>query len=111
MTVLRADPRLRQAAAAILARTSSDCLPFTGAQTIKGYGTVRHNGRTEYVHIVVWEEANGPIPDGLTVEHKCRTRNCVRLAHMELVTRAENTRRGNAFRLRRASKPLTRRAA
>lgn len=85
-------------AAAILARTSSDCLPFTGAQTTKGYGTVRVAGRTEYVHIVIWTEAYGPIEDGLTVEHKCRTRNCVRLAHLELVTRAENSRRGNLVR-------------
>lgn len=82
----------------LAARVSTGCLPWSGAQTTKGYGTVRHDGKTHYVHILAWEEEHGPIPDPLTVEHKCRVRCCMNVSHMELVTRAENSRRGNAVR-------------
>jgi hypothetical protein len=36
----------------------------------------------------------GPIPDGLTIDHLCRTPACVNPEHMEPVTMAENIRRG-----------------
>ena len=35
----------------------------------------------------------GPIPEGLTIDHLCRVRHCVRPDHLEPVTQAENTRR------------------
>ncbi len=36
----------------------------------------------------------GPIPDGLYVDHLCRTPACINPAHMELVTNGENVLRG-----------------
>jgi hypothetical protein len=42
---------------------------------------------------MAWEIANGPIPDGMTVDHLCRNRLCQNPGHLEIVTRAENTRR------------------
>ena len=38
--------------------------------------------------------ANGPIPAGMVIDHLCRNRNCVRPDHLEVVTPAQNTRRG-----------------
>jgi hypothetical protein len=38
----------------------------------------------------------GPIPHGLTIDHLCRVRACVNPAHMECVTRAVNSLRGEA---------------
>lgn len=84
------------------AKLSTDCVCWTGAQSSKGYGQVRHNGRVEYVHRLAWIEANGPIPDGMTVEHSCRVRCCLNVRHMELVTRPENSRRAAPHRLARA---------
>lgn len=50
-------------------------------------------------HVVVWEEAHGPVPDGLELDHLCRVRACVREDHLELVTHAENCRRGRRTNL------------
>lgn len=38
----------------------------------------------------------GPIPDGLQLDHLCRNPSCVNPAHLEIVTGAENIRRGKA---------------
>lgn len=44
-------------------------------------------------HRHAWESANGPIPEGMEVEHQCRRRDCVAPHHLELVTRCENEKR------------------
>jgi hypothetical protein len=66
---------------------------WTGACNSKGYACVSIDGASRLAHRVVWEAANGPIPDGLTIDHLCRVRNCVNAAHLELVSGAENNRR------------------
>lgn len=54
----------------------------------------RGSERSWLVHRVKWEEQNGPIPDGLDLDHLCRVRACVRPSHQQPVTRKENLRRG-----------------
>lgn len=66
------------------------------AGTTKGYGRFWLNGRPRGAHQVAWEMKHGPIPDGLEPDHLCRVRHCVNDAHLEPVTRAENTRRGGS---------------
>lgn len=46
-------------------------------------------------HRVAYGLAMGSIPEGLHIDHLCRVRNCVRPTHLEPVTNAENTRRGD----------------
>jgi hypothetical protein len=48
----------------------------------------------DLAHRVAYRLTVGEIPDGLTVDHLCRNRMCVNPDHMELVTLAENGRRG-----------------
>ena len=46
-------------------------------------------------HRVVWIHQNGPIPDGMTVDHRqglC-SRMCVEIAHLRLIPNQENGRR------------------
>jgi hypothetical protein len=44
-------------------------------------------------HIVAWVAANGPVPDGMVLEHWCARRNCRAVHHLEPVTQSENLKR------------------
>lgn len=63
-----------------------------------GYGQIRPgDGRGALrVHRAAYELANGPIPDGMQIDHLCRNRLCCNPDHLEAVTREENIARGNA---------------
>lgn len=49
-----------------------------------GYGYLKYQGRDMSAHRAAWIEANGPIPAGHKVHHKCGTKACIRLDHLEL---------------------------
>ncbi|AGY47176.1 HNH endonuclease [Clavibacter phage CN1A] len=75
------------------------CWLWEAAVGKDGYGRFREGGRGSRLlaaHRVAYELEVGPIPDGLQLDHLCRTRSCVRPDHLEAVTSAENTRRGKA---------------
>lgn len=67
-----------------------DCHEWVGAKDKNGYGQTNINRKNVYTHRYVYERANGPIPDGLEVDHVCRNKSCCNLLHLRLVTRAEN---------------------
>lgn len=58
--------------------------------TNKGYGRAKFEGRHQYAHRIAWELTNGPIPDGLVVDHMCFVRACLNPAHLRLLTVSEN---------------------
>lgn len=77
---------------------ASGCLLWTGPCTRHGYGQVWMYGKHQAIHRLFWETMNNAtIPDGMVIDHLCRTRNCVNIHHMEVVTPAENTLRGNSY--------------
>jgi len=72
------------------------CWEWIGARDSRGYGNVRVAGRVRKAHSVVYERLRGAIPLGLECDHLCRVPWCVNPAHVELVSHAENVRRGAA---------------
>ncbi len=50
-------------------------------------------------HRWFYEQAKGPIPDGLSIDHLCRVPPCVNPDHLEAVSHTENVRRGKAAKL------------
>lgn len=70
----------------------ADCVLWTGPVSSNGYGRQGH----EYAHRIAWEAVHGPIPAGMQIDHLCRVRLCVNVDHLELVTQAENIRRGES---------------
>lgn len=73
-----------------------DCWLWTGA-TNQGYGVLGTKKGGPYkqfrTHRLAYEFMVGPIPDGLTLDHLCRVRNCVNPDHLEPVTSTENSKR------------------
>lgn len=84
-----------------------DCWIWTGARR-HGYGVFEQHGKTRPTHRVVYESLVGPIPDGLQLDHLCRTPSCVNPDHLEPVTGRVNTLRsplGAGARARRTHCP------
>lgn len=74
------------------------CNPRTKMLNKWGYarvwtGTGDEPRRMRYVHVAAWEAVNGPLPDGMCLDHLCFEPSCSNLDHLELVTRSENSRR------------------
>lgn len=78
------------------------CWLWTGARKNTGYGAFAVWGRQVPAHRWAYQELIGPIPDGLQIDHLCRTRACVRPNHLESVTQQENLRRGEGIPAKRA---------
>ena len=74
-----------------------DCWETTYSVGSHGYGQVgwsvkgKNYGTT--THRAAWTFYNGPIPDGMTIDHICHNRKCVNPSHLQLLTNLENARK------------------
>lgn len=66
------------------------CWLWTGHTNDKGYGMVRINNANRRCHRISFEMSNGPIPDGMLVDHRCHTPACLNPAHLRLATPKQN---------------------
>jgi len=55
-----------------------------------GYGEINIEGKIFRANRVAWEQANGPISDGLWVLHHCDNPACCRISHLFLGTPKDN---------------------
>jgi hypothetical protein len=71
---------------------TDECWLWTGA-LVTGYGQIAvSDGQRATAHRLSWEWENGPIPEGLQVNHHCDMRACVRPSHLYLGTQEQNMR-------------------
>lgn len=82
------------------------CWLWRGYIAPNGYGQIGMSNprRVEYAHRAAYELLVGPIPEGMQLDHLCRTRACVRPDHLEPVTQRENLLRGEGVTAAHARK-------
>ena len=81
----------------VITEPNSGCWIWTANLRRGGYGGFYGGrGRSRRAHKIAYEALVGAVPDGLELDHLCRTRCCVNPRHMEAVTRTVNVRRGVA---------------
>ncbi len=73
------------------------CWEWQAAKDGCGYGFIWVRTRMYRAHRISYEMLHGPIPAGLQIDHLCCNPGCVNPSHLEVVTQAENMRRGVAW--------------
>ena len=73
------------------------CDLYEGRLERDGYALVwdPKEKRLRGVHVMAWEAVNGPVPEGLELDHLCRVRHCREVRHLEPVPHRENMARGD----------------
>jgi len=59
----------------------------------RGYGVLRvggRHGKTMFAHRLSFEDANGQIPEGMVVCHRCDNPGCINLDHLFLGWQSDN---------------------
>lgn len=72
---------------------TESCWLWTAGTLKGGYGQFKIGETCNQSHRLSYEWFVGPIPDGLVIDHLCRTHNCVNPDHLEPVTPRENVLR------------------
>lgn len=104
------DPRERRFWAQVDRRGPDECWPWDGYLQWNGYGIygAGKDGTTRLAHRIAYEYVNGPIPEGLVLDHECHTRDrscklvydcphrrCCNPRHGRPKTQAQNIASGN----------------
>lgn len=94
-----------------------ECWHWRWRTNVSGYGTLMIKGVEHFAHRLAYERWNGPIPEGLVIDHVCHNadlscnldsqcphRSCCNPAHLEAVTSATNSLRGHTLAAANAAK-------
>lgn len=78
-----------------VAKSENGCWIWTGKLHPKaGYGLAMPRYGDVFAHRASYKLFRGEIPKGMHIDHLCRVKRCVNPDHLEVVTPAENNRRG-----------------
>jgi hypothetical protein len=67
---------------------TTGCWLWGGKLNRNGYGQA---GGGPMAHREAWKKVNGPVPEGMVLDHVCRMRCCVNPDHLRVVTKRENS--------------------
>lgn len=71
---------------------------YFGSWSPDGYGNFKADNATHMAHRWALKRVGVVVPEDMEVDHLCKTRCCVNLNHLEIVTPEENKRRAHADR-------------
>lgn len=87
-------PRYRKHESVVVIDPDAGCWLWQRSRNGAGYGVVRRGGKTLYCHVLCWESVNGPVPEGMELDHVvCQNKQCCNPGHLEPVTHAANCQR------------------
>lgn len=90
------DPAILRSLFAQTRPDAAGCWEWVGYRDADGYGAAKVD-RTPYrAHRIFFHHLVHALAPGLVIDHLCRNRACVNPAHLEQVTVADNTHRGDA---------------
>jgi hypothetical protein len=69
---------------------TAGCWTWGGYKNPLGYGTFSASSGSRQAHRYSYELANGPIPEGLNIDHICHNPSCVNPDHLRPVTQKQN---------------------
>ena len=69
---------------------AGECRIWIGYKNAEGHGRVRVNGKLAVAHRAAWELENGPVAEGMVVDHMCYNRACIEVSHLQVVTIKQN---------------------
>lgn len=72
---------------------------LVGSLTLKGYRRFEFRNKNYSVHRIIWEMFNGPIPEGLEIDHINGIRDDNQIENLRLANRNQNC--CNALRIKR----------
>jgi len=75
---------------------AGECLVWKGSRSQRGYGQILVSARPnryELAHRAALRLAGIEIPEGHDVHHRCGNKSCIRVEHLEVLTRREHMRR------------------
>lgn len=71
------------------------CIISPGFHDRDGYGRRKAFGE-QMAHRAAWVEVHGPIPEGMSVLHRCDNPPCINVDHLFLGTQSDNVKDMNA---------------